>query len=178
MRKRLHVHNLSSQQICRSVPCSSVWAREVVMVCRFLLQTRKLSCTLLLKSSQKCSSFEVSQNAITPGSDSSSWTASGTSVFLSSKTLPCRATLSDKFPSPWNATQPSFPTHTNMSPTRGVAPTVKQSDSLSLNSPYFQFNLVLGKATRTSLLDTFGLNRELLENAIPVEWTHQCEGKC
>lgn len=178
MRKKLHVHNLSSQQICRSVPCSSVWGREAVMVCRFLLQTRRLPGTLLLRSSQKCSSFEVSQNAITPGSDSSSWTASETSIFLSSKKLSCRATLSDKFTSPWNATQPSFPIYvsTHTTPTRGVGQTVKHSDSL--NSPYFHFNLVLGKATRTSLLDTFSLNRELLENTIPVEWTHQSVGKC
>lgn len=176
MCSRLHVHKLPSQQVCRSVPCSSVWGREAVMVCRFLLQTRRLPCTLLLRSSKKCSSFEFSQNAITSCSDSSSWTAGETSIFFSSQTFPCRATRSDKFMSAWNETQLSFPiyvsTHTDMSPM--MASTVKHSDSLN-----FHFNLVMEKATRTSLANTFGLNRELLENTrLLADWIHWPVGKC
>lgn len=165
--------------MCRSVPCGSVRGLEAVMVCRFFLQTRRLPCKLLLRSRSKCNTLEFPQNAIPPSSDSCSWTTGEASILLRSQTLSCKATLSNYFTSPWNETQLSFPIHVStdidasLTRYREVAPRVKHSESH--NSPYFQLNFV-SEVKRTSLADSFGLNRELLENTLPG-WLHQPVGK-
>lgn len=159
---------LLSQRIRRSIPSSSVCGREVVMVCRLLLQTCRLPSTLLLRSStrhnRKCSRFEFSQNTTTPSSQGRELAAKN--VLLGSQTLSSSSRQSDS----WTQTQPSYPVFVRTASLFGrMTPchvTPEHPDPLH-SSDY----LVLGKAARTSLVDVFCLHGEQLESTLPDNGT-------
>lgn len=155
-----------SQRICRSIPCGSVWGREVVMVCRLLLQTCRLPSTPLLRSTthpnRKCSSFEFFQNTPTRGSQG--WEIATKNILLGSQTLTCRRRQFDSA-SPWTHTQSLHPVSAKTVSLFGkMAPCHETSErSNCSNSSDYHLNMVLGKTVRTSLVDILCLHREQLE---------------